>query len=117
MTFLGCIPDLPLNLSCRRFQKSSSHFHKEDTGKGSILRMMNRRIVAYVALPILLLFAEPSSFAQSWACTGTLNHDRQFHTATLLQNGKASSREALTTMAKQWLWPNYMIPAPEHSPT
>src|SRR5436190_17415311 len=38
MTFLGCIPDLPLNLSCRRFQKSSSHFHKEDTGKGSIRR-------------------------------------------------------------------------------
>ena len=50
--------------------------------------MMNRRIVAYVALPILLLFAEPSSFAQSWAYTGTLNHDRQFHTAILLQNGK-----------------------------
>src|SRR5437867_4595795 len=50
--------------------------------------MTNRRIVAYVALPILLLFAEPSSFAQSWAYTGTLNHDRQFHTAILLQNGK-----------------------------
>src|SRR5213593_390731 len=29
MTFLGCIPDLPLNLSCRRFQKSSSHFTKK----------------------------------------------------------------------------------------
>src|SRR5438093_6790555 len=34
MTFLGCIPDLPLNLSCRRFQKSSSHFTKKTRGKG-----------------------------------------------------------------------------------
>src|SRR5438093_2446845 len=34
MTFLGCIPDLPLNLSCRRFQKSSSHFTKKTWGKG-----------------------------------------------------------------------------------
>src|SRR5436190_6550382 len=48
MTFLGCIPDLPLNLSCRRFQKSSSHFTKKTRGKGLSLSGSPRYVVAGV---------------------------------------------------------------------
>src|SRR5207244_4159512 len=33
MTFLGCIPDLPLNHGCRRFQESSLHFTKKSRRK------------------------------------------------------------------------------------
>src|SRR5438876_1313735 len=41
-----------------------------------------------LTLFLFLFLGVPTTFAQSWAYTGRLQHDRQFHTATLLQNGK-----------------------------
>lgn len=50
--------------------------------------MIRRRVLAYGSLLTLFFFlAVPSSYPQSWALTGSLQHDRQYHTATLLQNG------------------------------
>lgn len=50
--------------------------------------LIRRRVLAYGSLLTLFFFlAVPSSYPQSWALTGSLQHDRQYHTATLLQNG------------------------------
>lgn len=74
---------------------------------------MNRRIVVYVSSLMFLFFAVPPTFAQSWAYTGRLNHDRTYHTETLLKNGRSSLQETSTMMATQWRAPNYIIQQPE----
>lgn len=50
--------------------------------------MTRQSVVTGSCLLIFVLLSVPSTFAQSWAFTGRLQHDRVYHTETLLQNGQ-----------------------------